>query len=72
MMDTPMVLNAGRAARATTDEGADAVMQLVTSADIGSGGYFNGLRRGRANDQAYDVEARANLRRLSERLTGTR
>lgn len=72
MMDTPMVLNAGRAARATTDEGADAVMQLVTSPDIGSGGYFTGLRRSRANDQAYDAEARARLKRLSERLTGGR
>ncbi len=72
MMDTPMVLDAGYAARATTDEGADAVMQLVTSTDLGSGGYFNGLRRARANDQAYDLEARARLKRLSEQLTGTR
>jgi hypothetical protein len=44
-------------------------MQLITSPDIGSGGYFNGLRPARANDQAYDVEARAKLRRLSEELT---
>ena len=72
MMDTPMVLNAGAAPRATIDEGADAVMQLVTSQDIGSGGYYFGLRPVRANAQAYDEEARARLKRLSERLIGTR
>ena len=68
-MDTPMVRRAGVTPRATVDEGADAVMQLVTSPDIGSGGYFNGLRRSRANAQAYDEEARAQLWRLSEELT---
>jgi hypothetical protein len=45
-------------------------MQLITEPDIGSGGYFNGLRPSRANDQAYDEEARGKLRRLSEELTG--
>ena len=50
----------------------DAVMQLVSSPDIGSGGYFNGLRPSRANDQAYDAEARGQLRVLSEELTGVR
>ncbi len=69
-MDTPMVRRAGVTPRATVDEGADAVMALVTSPDIGSGGYFVGLRPGRANDQAYDEEARARLWRLSEELTG--
>ena len=71
-MDTPMVTRGGRRPRATVAEGADAVMQLVTSPDIGSGGYFNGLRRSRANTQAYDEEARAKLWILSEELTGTR
>ncbi len=69
-MDTEMVRRAGLTPRATVGEGADAVMQLITSPDIGSGGYFNGLRPARANDQAYDEEARAKLRRLSEELTG--
>ena len=72
MMDTPMVLNAGAAPRSTIDEGAEAVMQLAASPDIGSGGYFFGLRPTRANAQAYDEEARARLRRLSEELAGTR
>ena len=71
-MDTPMVTGGGRTPRSTVAEGADAVMQLVTSPDIGSSGYFSGLRRSRANAQAYDEEARAKLRRLSEELTGTR
>jgi NAD(P)-dependent dehydrogenase (short-subunit alcohol dehydrogenase family) len=71
-MDTPMVTAGGRTPRATVDEGADAVMQLITSPDIGSGGYFLGLRRGRANGQAYDEEARAKLWALSEDLTGAR
>ena len=71
-MDTPMVRRAGIAPRATVDEGADAVMRLVTAPDIGSGGYFIGQRPWRANDQAYDEEARARLWRLSEELTGAR
>ncbi len=68
-MNTPMITRGGGTPRATVAQGADAVMQLVTSPDIGSGGYFNGLRRSRANAQAYDEEARAKLWRLSEELT---
>ncbi len=70
-MDTRMVERAGIEPRATVDEGADAVMQLITE-DVGTGGYFNGLRSARANQQAYDAEARRRLRALSERLTGVR
>jgi len=69
-MDTGMVRRAGLTPRATVGEGADAVMQLITAPDIGSGGYFNGLRPARANDQVYDEEARRKLRMLSEQLTG--
>jgi NAD(P)-dependent dehydrogenase (short-subunit alcohol dehydrogenase family) len=69
-MDTGMVRRAGVEPRATVDEGADAVMQLVVSPDIGSGGYYNGLRAAQANAQAYDEDARARLRRLSAALTG--
>ena len=72
LMDTPMVLSAGVTPRATIDEGANAVMQLATSPDVGSGGYFTGLRPARANAQAYDEEARAKLKRLSEELIGKR
>ncbi len=69
-MDTEMVRRAGLTPRATVGEGADAVMNLITSPDIGSGGYFNRLRPARADEQAYDAEARNKLRRLSEELTG--
>jgi hypothetical protein len=32
--------------------------------------YFNGLQEARANDQAYDPEARRGLRELSRQLAG--
>lgn len=69
-MDTEMVRRAGVAPRTTVDEGADAVMRLITSPDVGSGGYFSGLRPARANPQAYDRQAREKLRLLSEDLIG--
>ncbi len=69
-MPTEMVRRLGATPRATIDEGADAVMQVVDSDDFESGQYFSGLRPTRANDQAYDAEARARLRELSQELTG--
>ncbi|WP_419950478.1 SDR family oxidoreductase [Candidatus Palauibacter sp.] len=71
-MPTEMVRRAGAAPRSTIAEGADAVMQVVDSDDFESGQYFSGLNPTRANAQAYDPEARAQLRELSERLTGLR
>lgn len=68
-MDTDMVVERGLRPRSTVGEGAEAVLQLVTSPDLESGQYFRSLQPVRANDQAYDLEARARLRRLSERLT---
>lgn len=70
MMPTGMVLRAGFEPRSTIDDGARAVLQLIQGADIGTGGFFNGLSPGQAHPQAYDPEARARLRQLSERLTG--
>jgi NAD(P)-dependent dehydrogenase (short-subunit alcohol dehydrogenase family) len=72
MMDTTMIRASGMPARSTVDEGARAVMNLITSRDIPSGQYYNGLRASRAHAQAYDEEARAKLRRLSLELTGAR
>ena len=72
LMNTSMVQNAGIQPRSTIDDGATAVMQLITGADIGTGQYYNGLRAGRANAQAYDESAREQLRTLSARLTGVR
>jgi hypothetical protein len=67
-----MVEEAGARARSTVDEGADAVMQLVTMEEPGTGRYFNGLPESRANAQAYDAEARGRLIALSRALTGGR
>jgi hypothetical protein len=65
-----MVREAGVPVRSTVAEGADAVIQLVTGEGIASGSYYDGLRPARAHAQAYDAEARAKLRALSDRLTG--
>ena len=69
LMDTNMVISAGVRPRTSVKEGREAVLNLITSSEIGSGQYFDGLRPARANDQAYDEDARARLRRLSEALT---
>ncbi len=70
LMPTGMVAQMGARPRATIDEGARAVMQLIISTEIEGGQYFRGQQPARAHDQAYDLEARAKLKRLSEELTG--
>jgi NAD(P)-dependent dehydrogenase (short-subunit alcohol dehydrogenase family) len=72
MMNTTMVLSRGAATRSTVDEGVDAVIHLITSPEVGSGGYYNGTRPAQAHAQAYDEAARERLRRLSDSLTGAR
>ena len=68
-MPTGMVARAGVEPRATIDEGADAVMQLIVG-DVEGGLFYNQLTPQRAHAQAYDLESRRRLRELSERLTG--
>ena len=70
LMDTAMVLERGARARSSVQEGAQAVMNLVTGDDVPSGAYYNGLEPVRANAQAYDEQARRRLRELSAELTG--
>lgn len=70
-MNTSMVTEAGVEPRSTVEEGAEAVMNLISAPDLASGQYFNGLRPARANAQAYDEEARARLRALSRELTAS-
>ncbi len=72
LMDTPMVEKAGATPRSTVAEGTEAVMRLAVSSELEqvSGLFFNGVRETRANEQAYDGEARARLRTLSRELTG--
>ena len=69
LMNTDMVLERSMQVRSTVDEGADAVMHVIDAE--GSGRYFDQTEPDRAHEQAYDEEARALLRRLSRRLTGT-
>lgn len=72
LMDTSMVRRAGMPARSSVEEGRQAVMQLAVSPELAgrTGLYFNGLTEARANAQAYDAQARAQLRALSMELTG--
>jgi NAD(P)-dependent dehydrogenase (short-subunit alcohol dehydrogenase family) len=54
----------------TIADGVEATTRLLTlPADEVAGRYFNVLRESRADPQAYDAEARENLRALSEELT---
>lgn len=69
-MDTSMVRSAGVEPRSTVEEGANAVVYVATSPDLKgkSGLFFNGKREMKANPQAYDATARAQLKSLSEKL----
>lgn len=71
-MNTARVINGGFQPLSTIEEGAEATMQLAVAPELAgrTGLYFNGLNEARANDQAYDAAARAQLRALSVELTG--
>jgi len=70
LMNTSLVADIGLEPRSTIEEGAEAVVNLVLSDDVGSGEYHNGLQSARPNDQAFDEAARERLRTLSRELTG--
>ena len=71
-MDTTMVRRAGVTPVSTTEQGAEAILNLAVSSTLEgrTGLYFNGLREARAHSQAYDIEARRELRALSLKLAG--
>ncbi|HLG48671.1 MAG TPA: SDR family NAD(P)-dependent oxidoreductase [Reyranella sp.] len=71
-MNTTMVKQSGTTPMSSVETGADAIMQLAVSPSLEgrSGLYFNVLNESRANPQAYDAKARAQLRKLSRELTG--
>ena len=71
-MNTTMVRESGSAPVSSVEEGADAIMRLIVSEELVglSGNFFNGQCPSRAIEQAYDEEARANLKALSMRLVG--
>lgn len=74
LMDTKMVHESFGYTLSTTAQGAAATERLALAPELEkvTGGYFDQTREARANDQAYDREARVRLRRLSEQLTRAR
>ena len=74
LMNTKMVFETFGSASSNVREGADATVRLAISPELEgiTGRYFDGQREARAEEQAYDPEARDRLRRLSEELTGLR
>ena len=56
----------------TIAQGVEATLRLIAApdAETGTGRFYNSLDEGRANDQAYDLAARRQLRELSKQLTG--
>lgn len=71
-MNTTMVKQSGTTPISSVETGADAIMQLAVSPKLDgkSGLYFNVMTESRANPQAYDAKARAQLRSLSRELSG--
>jgi NAD(P)-dependent dehydrogenase (short-subunit alcohol dehydrogenase family) len=71
LMNTKMVYESFGSTMTTIEDGAKAMMYLATSPDLDAttGQYFDQTRRARANDQAYNAEARSKLWDLSLRLT---
>lgn len=67
-MNTTMVIESGVDPISAVTEGADATMRLITDPTLPAGRYFNGTREARPNAQAYDAQARQQLRQLSEDL----
>jgi NAD(P)-dependent dehydrogenase (short-subunit alcohol dehydrogenase family) len=70
-MPTKIVLDAGISPLSSLEQGLGATLALVGRTDV-SGRYFNGLQDARAQAQAYDADARARLRSLSEELLGAK
>ena len=71
-MNTTMVRQSGVTPMSGVEQGADAILNLATSAalDGRSGLFFNGQREARADAQAYEAGARQRLKRLSLELSG--
>jgi NAD(P)-dependent dehydrogenase (short-subunit alcohol dehydrogenase family) len=72
-MPTKMVRHAGRTPVTPLTEGVDATARLVAAPALDgvTGRYFDGIEEAAALGQAYDEDARARLRALSEELVST-
>ena len=71
-MPTKMVLDGGISPISSLQDGVDATLRLVVDPQLDgvSGRYFNGMRAAEPHPQARDMNARAKLRQLSDRLCG--
>ncbi len=71
LMPTKMVKEYFGRTMDTLEDGVRSVMHVATDATLDgvTGKYFDHLREARANDQAYDADARRRLWALSEQLT---
>ena len=71
-MNTTMVRQSGVTPISSVEQGAEAILKLAVSPELEgeSGLYFNGQREARADAQAYDADARQQLKALSIKLTG--
>ena len=71
-MNTTMVRQSGVTPSSSVEQGAEAILKLAVSPELEgeSGLYFNGQREARADAQAYDADARRQLKALSIKLTG--
>jgi NAD(P)-dependent dehydrogenase (short-subunit alcohol dehydrogenase family) len=71
-MPTKMVLHARGSGVDSLEAGVAATVRLACDAEVEgvTGAYFNRTSEARADEQAYDAEARRRLWELSERLTG--
>ncbi len=69
-MDTNMVREAGIRPWSRVEDGAEAILRLAVSPNLQgrTGLYYNGLREARADRQAYDPDARRQLRAISKTL----
>jgi NAD(P)-dependent dehydrogenase (short-subunit alcohol dehydrogenase family) len=74
LMDTKMARETFGRTRTSVEEGAEAVLRLVSDLELDgvTARYFDGTRESSAHEQAYDREARRRLWELSEELTGVR
>lgn len=70
-MNTTMARALKVTPRSTVEEGAESVVNAIVTTEP-TGTYFNRSAPIKAHAQAYDADARAKLRALSERLTGER
>ena len=68
--DSKMVLTSGINPTSSLQDGVRATLRLVADPELDgmTGRYFNGLRPAEPHRQAHDLEARRQLRELSDRL----